>query len=140
MSARPKVHAAKDHPPGIETAEHDRRRFASARPTRAQGREQQQIGLILDDNRRFRSQMTQKSAQRAFFSPVAGREKERSGNASRHNAGGPTRDGSCLLRDVAPLPARFAPEAEGPSNSGPSIPTDPGRSLAGFATTLAALG
>jgi hypothetical protein len=44
--ARPQVQAAEDGAPGVLAAEGNGRRLAPARPTRPQGRQQQQVGFV----------------------------------------------------------------------------------------------
>jgi hypothetical protein len=71
--ARPQVEAAEDGTPGVLAANCHRRRLASARPTRPQGRQQQQVGFVQGQERGAWGQGPNLAADPAFFSLAAGR-------------------------------------------------------------------
>ena len=83
--ARPQVQAAEHGAPGILAADGDRRWLAPARPTRPQGRQQQQVGFVQGQEHGARGQGPDLAADPAFFSLVPGRASAHSGSASTRN-------------------------------------------------------
>jgi hypothetical protein len=59
--------------------------LAPARPTRPQGRQQQQVGLVQGQEHRARGQGPDLATDPAFFSLVAGPGSARNGSASTRN-------------------------------------------------------
>jgi hypothetical protein len=68
----PQVQAAEDGAPGVSATDRNRRRLTSARPTRPQGRQQQQVGFVQGQEHGTRGQGPNLAADPAFFSLVAG--------------------------------------------------------------------
>src|SRR5690242_13739734 len=77
--------ARENGPSGVLAADGHRRRLAPQRPTRPQGRQQQQVGFVLGQEHGARAQGPDLAADPAFFSLAAGRGLARNGSASRHN-------------------------------------------------------
>src|SRR5947209_1917004 len=124
--ARPQVQAAEDGAPGVLAADRDRGRVAPARPTRPQGRQQQQVGFVLGQKHGARGRGPNLAADPAFFSLVAGRGSARNGSASTRNhapttgAGGwPPTKGARVGRPLA-IAAATAPSS--PCRRSPNPP------------------
>src|SRR5689334_13817453 len=132
--AGPQVQAAKDGPPRVLAADGHRGRLAPAGPTGPQGRQEQQLGFVLDQEHGPGGQGPNLAANPAFFSLAAGPGPTRNGSVSRRSrarAGAveacPRRGGA---RRVDPGPALAAgagwsnrwPGSQSRAGSGPAPP------------------
>ena len=84
-TSRADVDRSEQHTLGILAAEDHSMRLSSWTPTGLQGREQQQVDLILNQNDATRRQMGQSTQNSPFFSLAAGPAPKHSGSVSRYS-------------------------------------------------------
>src|SRR5512147_3217642 len=122
---RPQVHRPEDHPPGVAAAQPDLDDFAALRPSGAQRREQQKVGLVLGQNDAAPRQGPNLPADAAFFSRARGPGPGRIAAASTRSSVAPEPGEGCDRIPVVPWRSPGPRGAEAPSNS-PAGSRDPG--------------